>query len=806
MADFFISYTYTDLEWARWVDFVLREAGYDTVIQEYDFRGNFITEMDKAVDECDYTLALLSPKYRASVNCQREWSAALAADPDKPQGKLLPLRVVEMEVTGLLGPIIWHDLATAPNDRDAERRLFEAIKGKVRPSTRPAFPGRGRNIPAFPGGRPAISNLGPRNPHFVGRVQLLERLDRQLKEGAVALTALAGLGGIISNLGPRNPHFVGRVQLLERLDRQLKEGAVALTALAGLGGIGKSQTAQHYAHSRTGLEIVWWLRAERLETMLGDLAELARRLGVAPEGHDLQQRARAALDELARRDSWLLVYDNAEDEDSVRDWLPQGGGAVIITSRESHWGRIPLLEVDKLARAESVELLLDLSGDTDTAAAAALAHDLDDLPLALEQAAAFAKVAGWTLARYGEEFTQAHARLLQQGKPVDYPATVATTWDISVRRVEEHNPAAAQLLTLCAFLAADDIPLDLLRPAAHRLPSPLAEVLADPVDTAQAVAELARQSLVKAKHGMLSLHRLVQLVQRNRLSEDECRDWTARAFSAVYLVYEFKENDLTTWEAAGLLLPHAEAVAGRAETAEVEWRATSWLLDKAGECLIKDGLYERAIDLRRRALSLAETKLPADDPPVATLLNNLAIAHYHAEQWAEALPLLRRALAIYEAQYGPDRHEVAATLGNLAMVYLKLGDLPEAHKLTEQALTIGEAHFGLDHPTVAVRLGNFANSLDDMGKPAEAEPLQRRALEILIAHFGEVHPLVAGSRHNLAMTLTDLGRLEEAREMMGKALSIRQTLLAADHPLTILARGLLAEIDARIARRGGASS
>ena len=52
--------------------------------------------------------------------------------------------------------------------------------------------------------------------------------------------------------------------------------------------------------------------------------------------------------------------------------------------------------------------------------------------------------------------------LAQRGAlATDYPNSVATTWSISFQKVEEANPAAAELLQLCAFLAPDRIPEEL---------------------------------------------------------------------------------------------------------------------------------------------------------------------------------------------------------------------------------------------------------------------------------------------------------------------------------------------------------
>src|SRR5437773_111358 len=74
---------------------------------------------------------------------------------------------------------------------------------------------------------------------------------------------------------------------------------------------------------------------------------------------------------------------------SARRCWPGGQGHVIITTRNAAWGaEAAALRVDILARAESVEFLLKRTGQSDREAAGRLADVLDNLPLALEQAAA----------------------------------------------------------------------------------------------------------------------------------------------------------------------------------------------------------------------------------------------------------------------------------------------------------------------------------------------------------------------------------------------------------------------------------
>src|SRR4030095_8880395 len=70
------------------------------------------------------------------------------------------------------------------------------------------------------------------------------------------------------------------------------------------------------------------------------------------------------LGELARRERWLLVFDNAEDPRGLREFLPDGPGQVLITSRNPAWrGTADVVGVREFTRTESITLLRRLAAD-----------------------------------------------------------------------------------------------------------------------------------------------------------------------------------------------------------------------------------------------------------------------------------------------------------------------------------------------------------------------------------------------------------------------------------------------------------
>lgn len=154
--DFFISYNRHDREWAEWIAWQLENAGYTTVIQAWDFRpgGNFVTDMQQAISEADRTIAVLSPNYLTSDFAQSEWNAAFAQDPTGKKGLLLPVRVQECALEGLLPQIVYIDLVDLDPEAAVKALLAGVKRGRAKPSVAPTFPGMSRPAaeePDFPG-------------------------------------------------------------------------------------------------------------------------------------------------------------------------------------------------------------------------------------------------------------------------------------------------------------------------------------------------------------------------------------------------------------------------------------------------------------------------------------------------------------------------------------------------------------------------------------------------------------------------------------------------------------------------------
>ena len=165
--------------------------------------------------------------------------------------------------------------------------------------------------------------------------------------------------------------------------------------------------------------------AEQPAAIPGQLVALARRLGI-PEMTEQAETIAVLFDELRSRDRWLMVFDNAEDPIDLRAWWPPDSGRVLVTSRNPAWGGLATaVALDVLPRSEAVAFLRRRLGRDDPGFDQ-LAATLGDLPLALEQAAAYLEQTHTPPGKYIELLRTRAQELFALGRPAASEQTIAT--------------------------------------------------------------------------------------------------------------------------------------------------------------------------------------------------------------------------------------------------------------------------------------------------------------------------------------------------------------------------------------------
>ena len=423
----------------------------------------------------------------------------------------------------------------------------------------------------------------------------------------------------------------------------------------------------------------------------------------------------------------------------------------------------------------------DLSG---RAAVAELATELGNLPLALEQAAAYITETNASFVAYLEAFRKRRVALLERAGDLVSHDTVAATWAANFEAVENNSSAATNVLRIAALLAPDAIPFELFLDGARALGSSIADALADGDDLAMAevLRPLARYSLVRVDATLraFSMHRLVQEIAATAIPQAEQPAYFHRTIGA--LDAAFPEVDFATWARCERLVSHVTAILGRIDSNDVVPEAGSRLFNRAGRYLWERGRYREAQAVLERALEVATIALGCDHPEVALSLSHLGNVHFYRGRYADAQALYERGLAIRERAFGPDHPLVATSLNGLASLYKEQGQDDKARPLYERALTIREHALGPEHELVGASLNNLALIHYNQGRYAEAQTLQERALAIRERTLEPDHPDVAASLYNNALVHQAQDRYAEAEAFHRKALAIRERAFGTDHP------------------------
>ena len=156
-----------------------------------------------------------------------------------------------------------------------------------------------------------------------------------------------------------------------------------------------------------------------------------------------------------------------------------------------------------------------------------VATSVGDLPLAVEQAAAWIAETAIPVSEYLDQLAQQAPRVLALNQPAGYPEPVAATWNISIERLKERSPAAVRLLQLCAFFSPEPISANLLysKEMIEAL-KPYDVSLQETLVLGRVIREIGRFALAKVDQvgNSIQVHRLVQAIIRAQLSEEEQQD------------------------------------------------------------------------------------------------------------------------------------------------------------------------------------------------------------------------------------------------------------------------------------------
>ena len=293
---------------------------------------------------------------------------------------------------------------------------------------------------------------------------------------------------------------------------------------------------------------------------------------------------RAFLSWFENNRGWLLIYDNVEEFETIKRFMPRNkNGDILITTRATQSYMGTRVDVDLFDESEAIAFLQSRTGIDDESNAAQLAKQLGYLPLALDMAAAYiAAVPDMDFDKYLLLLSDQALTVLDEGVSLlgDYGLTIRATWRISLDKIQLKS--ARQLLNLCAYFAPNDILLSIFTLEAEVLqdyklsdyrsderylelclPAPLRDELLDQLILNKIIMEITKFSLVKCENNSLQIHRLLQKVIRDELKGDTAiiKQCYCLADQILSMFNREKPN------LAGLFcnLPHASSIADFSE-------------------------------------------------------------------------------------------------------------------------------------------------------------------------------------------------------------------------------------------------
>jgi hypothetical protein len=274
--------------------------------------------------------------------------------------------------------------------------------------------------------------------------------------------------------------------------RLLVEQDCQKMSIVGLAGTGKTQVALQFAYMVKEVQPEWsifWVAAVSMESFEQACEEIAYALQIprAPDDEDdAKELVKSWLDS-GRAGRWVLVVDNADDQDvlfgteqsnGIADYFPEGDiGVIVYTTRTpeiAELARGDVVKVGALERHDAADFLLMLltkkNLSRNDATVTKLLNELACLPLAIAQAAAYLNKYDMSIETYLRllrSTEQSRVDLMSREFRDDtrYKGSVnavTTTLIASFRQLRKRDVLAANLLVFISCVEWKAIPRSLL--------------------------------------------------------------------------------------------------------------------------------------------------------------------------------------------------------------------------------------------------------------------------------------------------------------------------------------------------------
>ena len=605
---------------------------------------------------------------------------------------------------------------------------------------------------------------------------------------------------------------------------------------------------------------MFWLHAgsaARLKQSIKNTLEQVQVPGSSDPTVNVFQLFRAWLLDRKQRRTWLIILDNADDSQLLRQSPSAAGddqGQEHAEYSERYLDYIPVYELGTLLatsrnRATALQIvspndIIDIGPMDKTQGLAMLqqklgpniihsvdelsqlATELDLMPLAMSQAAAYIRRRAplCSVREYHDKLTSHETRLdvlnhNTQDLRRDHEAKhcILTTWQISFDHIRQSRSSAADLLSLMSFFDRNSIPEALLHNRfIEQNEAPISATPSHFSVRRSLRNYFARHSILKPrphrKHD-----RQHAVLTRDSRAHSGLDDKVVRTASPTGEepipnldddIQLLRDYSLVTVVTGSPSFQMHRLV----QLATQDWLKATQSYERWGSQFIQNldealpgsnfEYWEVCQPLLPHVFAAMEIEVHNRDFALrqASVLDKGAWHAFGTGTQTDSQKTNEQALKISTELLGPEHMDTICLMTNLGMVYIGTQQYEKAETMLAKALKLAERLWEQDHESTLRVMIDLALAYSRNGKLVYAETMQIKILLKLRKSHGEEDIATLNAMMGLSETASKRRRNSEAEDLASRALSIARKLYNARHPQFLNALHLRAKTQYRAGR------